>query len=135
MLTKSNIIIAIGIVIVLLGVLSLYFFWNPSQYDFFPKCPFYSVTGIYCAGCGSQRAIHQIINGHILTGIRHNYLLVLVFGVLSYKTLLFVLKKVHHKSYFDVLHIPIATKIILVLVLLFWTLRNIKMFPFTELAP
>lgn len=135
MLTKPNTLIKIGIVIVLLGALSLYFFINPSEHDFFPKCPFYSFTGIYCAGCGSQRAIHQIINGNIFTGVRHNYLLVLVFGVLSYKAIIYLLNKINKKTFSDIFHKPIATKIILVLVLLFWLLRNIRAFPFTELAP
>ncbi|MBR9845165.1 MAG: DUF2752 domain-containing protein [Algicola sp.] len=121
--------------IILLGVLSLYFFINPSEFNFFPKCPLYSYTGIYCAGCGSQRAIHQIVNGNIITGIRHNYLLILVFGVLSYKAGLYVLNNVYNKTYNDLLHKPIATKIILILVLIFWALRNINVFPFTELAP
>ena len=135
MATKSKTIMIISIVIVLFGVLSLYFFINPSEYNFFPKCPLYSYTGIYCAGCGSQRAIHQIVNGHIVTGIRHNYLLVLVIAVLAYKTVLFLLNKIYNKTYFDIFHKPIVTKIILILVLLFWALRNINHFPFTELAP
>lgn len=135
MLTKTKTLIILSIVIILLGVLSLYFFWNPSEHNIFPKCPFYSYTGIYCAGCGSQRAIHQIMNGHIITGIRHNYLLIIVFIVLSYKAILFILNKVYNKSYFDIFHKPVATKIILAIVLLFWILRNIRFFPFTELAP
>ncbi len=135
MLRKTKLIITLSIVIMLLGVLSLYFFWSPSEYDFFPKCPFYFLSGIYCAGCGSQRAIHQIINGQVINGIRHNYLLLLVFGVLTYKATLFVLNQVYNKTYFDILHKPITTKIILALVLLFWVLRNIRVFPFTELAP
>ena len=135
MLRKTKLIITLSIVIMLLGVLSLYFFWSPSEYDFFPKCPFYFLSGIYCAGCGSQRAIHQIINGQVINGIRHNYLLLLVFGVLTYKATIFVLNQVYNKTHFDIFHKPIATKIILVLVLLFWVLRNIRVFPFIELAP
>lgn len=133
--TKSNTLIKISIVILLISVLSLYLFLNPSEYDLFPKCPFYSFTGIYCAGCGSQRAIHQIVNGNIITGIQHNYLLVLVFGVLSYKTIIYFLNKIYTKTFSDIFHKPIATKIILILVLLFWMLRNIRVFPFTVLAP
>ncbi|WP_367276655.1 DUF2752 domain-containing protein [uncultured Psychroserpens sp.] len=121
--------------IVFFGILSLYFFWDPSTYRFFPKCPFYTYTGIYCAGCGSQRAIHQIINGNIIAGLRHNYLLLLLFAVLAYKAILFILLKVYNKSIPNLLHKPITTKIILVLVLLFWLFRNIRFYPFTELAP
>lgn len=133
--TKAKIIFTLGIVIVFFGALSLYLFWNPLEHNFFPKCPFYSLTGIYCAGCGSQRAIHHILNGQIITGIRHNYLLVVVIGVLTYKVFLYALNKLYNKTHFDIFHKPIATKIILVVVVVFWTLRNIKIFPFTELAP
>jgi len=131
----KKIITYIIIVIVLLGGLSLYFFWSPSEYDIFPKCPFYTVTGLHCPGCGIQRGVHDIVNGHIINGIRHNYLILLVTFVLGYKLVLFILEKKTQKTYKNLLHKPITTHIILVLVILFWLLRNINYFPFTELAP
>jgi len=36
---------------------------------------FWQLTGYYCPGCGSQRAIHCFLNGRIWEGIRYNYLL------------------------------------------------------------
>ncbi len=132
--TKLKYVI-ISIAIIVLALLSLYFFWNPSEHNFFPKCPFYSFTGIYCAGCGSQRAFHEIINGQIITGVRHNYLLLIVFLVVSYKAILFALNRLFNKTYFDLFHKPLASKVVLILVLLFWVLRNIRIYPFTELAP
>lgn len=134
--TKSKkIVIYTSIVIVFLGMLSLYFFWNPSNHAFFPKCPFYALTGIFCPGCGSQRAIHKLINGEIVEGIRHNYLILLLFVVLGYQSILFLLNKFTTTTYKNLTHKPITTKVILVIVILFWILRNISVFPFTELAP
>ena len=135
MLTKYKILIATVIVVILLGVLSLYFFYNPSQHSFFPKCPFYSITGFYCPGCGSQRAIHQIINGNIINGIRHNYLILLLALVLSYQGIIYILSKLNNSTYKNILHKPVVTKLILVIVLLFWLFRNFKWYPFTEFAP
>ena len=125
----------IFIVITCIGMLSLYFFWNPTHYNFFPKCPFYSITGMYCPGCGSQRSIHQLLNGHVFEGIRHNYLILLLGLVLSYQFSLLILNKIFHKNFKNMLHKPMTTKIILVLVIAFWVLRNFNYFPFTELAP
>src|ERR1700722_1254023 len=63
------------------------FFFNPSQYSFYPRCMFYVTTGLYCPGCGSQRALYQLFHGHLLSALRCNVLLIAalpfltVFGV------------------------------------------------------
>ena len=53
----------------------IYHFFDPAHSDWAPKCPFWLLTGYYCPGCGSQRAIHCFLNGRILEGMRYNYLL------------------------------------------------------------
>ena len=42
------------------------FFFNPSSpaNQFFPKCPFRLVTGWQCPGCGSTRALYQLLHLH-----------------------------------------------------------------------
>ena len=117
------------------GMLALYVFWNPTETNIFPKCPVYSVTGIYCPGCGSQRAAHKLLNGNIIEGIRHNYLIALLALVLSYQAFMFIMNNVLQKEIVNLLHKSKITFGILVLVILFWILRNINLFPFTELAP
>ena len=122
-------------VLILLGMLALYFNWDPSKIALFPKCPFYEITGIYCPGCGSQRAIHDIINGNLLDGLRHNYLILLVIFVIIYKGYIIFRTLVLKQAGVNLLHNPRVTNTILVLVLLFWVFRNIDFFPFNELAP
>jgi hypothetical protein len=53
----------------------LYFF-NPAESAFYPGCVFYKTTGLLCPGCGSLRALHQLLHGHILAALRFNALLV-----------------------------------------------------------
>ena len=127
-------IIIIG-VLTFLGMLALYIFWNPTETNIFPKCPVYGVTGIYCPGCGSQRAAHQILNGNIIEGLRHNYLIGLLGLVLSYQVFMFIMNNLLQKGIVNLLHKSKVTLGILVIVILFWILRNINLFPFTELAP
>ena len=122
-------------VLMFFGMLTLYFFWDPSYSNIFPKCPFYSITGIYCPGCGSQRTAHKILNGDVLEGIRHNYLIALLALVLLYQTFMFIMNKVLNKGVVNLLHKSKVTTGILILIILFWILRNINLFPFTELAP
>lgn len=130
---NSTTYISIGIALLLM--LSLYFIIDPSSTRLFPKCPFLSLTGLYCPGCGSQRAIHNLLNGNIIIGIRHNYLLILVFVVLCYQLILFIANSYFEKSFKNLFHKSSISKTILILVLAFWILRNLSVFPFTELAP
>lgn len=128
-------IVIISIVIVLLLILSLYFFIDPSSTALFPKCPFLKFTGLYCPGCGSQRAFHNILKGNIITGIKHNYLFLLAFSVIGYQLIIFVINKYSSNTYQNLLHKSSITRAILIIVVLFWILRNIPYSPFTTLAP
>ena len=38
-------------------------------------CPFYRLTGLYCPGCGSGRAVRALLHGHLLQALSYNYLL------------------------------------------------------------
>ncbi len=35
-------------------------------------CPFYSLTGLYCPGCGSGRAVYLALHGHFAESFRYN---------------------------------------------------------------
>jgi len=59
-ISKSNLCILIIALLVILIV--VYKLFDPLAYDFFPKCPFLVLTGYQCAGCGSQRAVHELLN-------------------------------------------------------------------------
>ena len=53
------------------------FFFNPVNYAFYPFCTFYRTTGLLCPGCGSLRALHHLLHGHLAEALRFNLLLVL----------------------------------------------------------
>jgi len=57
------------------GVAVLYLF-NPAQFGFYPTCLFYKTTGLLCLGCGTLRAMHQLLHGHIAAAFRFNALVV-----------------------------------------------------------
>lgn len=62
--------------LLLAGAAILYFF-NPAQFGFYPTCMFYKTTGLLCPGCGTLRATHQLLHGHIEAAFRFNALFVL----------------------------------------------------------
>ncbi len=55
----------------------LYFRFDPALYPF-PKCPFQYITGFKCPGCGSQRALHQLLHGHLGNAAQANPLFILI---------------------------------------------------------
>jgi len=52
------------------------FCFDPSRYHFYPICYFHQTTGLLCAGCGSMRALHQLLHGHWATAFRFNPLVI-----------------------------------------------------------
>ncbi|MCB0611045.1 MAG: DUF2752 domain-containing protein [Lewinella sp.] len=64
-------------IFLLSGLVWVYSSFNPSASGLFPKCPFRSLTGWQCPGCGSQRAVHYLLNGRIGPAFRANPLMVL----------------------------------------------------------
>ena len=132
---KIQIVLTLIIVIVLILMLSLYYFVDPTSSKLFLKCLFFSISNFYCPGCGTQRAIHSFLKGDMIQGIRHNYMFILVFLVISYQATIFILDKLYSKKHLNLLHKSKTTNTIFILVILFWILRNIPYYPFRELAP
>lgn len=57
--------------------LLIYFLFNPQHSLLFPKCPIYVLTGWQCPGCGSQRAIHCLLNFDFVQAFSYNALMVM----------------------------------------------------------
>ena len=125
----------IGMLVLGIALTFLYLFINPSEVDFLPKCPLYATTGIYCPGCGSQRATHQLLNFNILGVIEQNVLYFIGLLVFGYHMTVTGLKVFFKKNIFNYLYHPNTPKIILAVVILFWILRNIPSYPFDLLTP
>ena len=45
---------------------------NPEAGGYYPKCLFRMVTGLQCAGCGGQRAVHCLLHGDVARVLRYN---------------------------------------------------------------
>lgn len=47
---------------------------DPESWDIPLFCPFQSVTGLLCPGCGSLRALHDLFNARFSEAFHHNAL-------------------------------------------------------------
>ena len=121
---------------VLLLMVCLYFFIYPIYQQYFPKCIFHSLTGLYCPGCGVQRAISSLLHGNIILALRDNFLVValLPFIANSFRILFldaFSEKYLNHLKFYS----PAFQKTFLVIVIIFGVIRNIPVHPFDLFAP
>jgi hypothetical protein len=115
----------------------VYFFaFNPAeQTHLFPSCPFHAVSGWYCPGCGSQRAIHQLLHGDFVRAWGYNPLVFFAILMVGYHWGVQGLNQLKGVQIRNLIYRPLTTWIILVLVLAFWILRNLPFAPFDSLAP
>lgn len=113
-------------------IAGLYFFAFPGFGRFFPKCPFFTMTHLYCPGCGSQRCLSALLHGHIHEALHQNVLVILALPIIFYRLYLIFQKRTIQNTIFSTIAMP---WIVLVIVLLFAVLRNIPIYPFTLIAP
>ena len=77
-------IIRIGLLIGFTGLAVLFFVLDPAKHEIFPRCLFNSITGYYCPGCGSQRAIHSLLHLNFEEVVSHNFLFIPAFLLIIY---------------------------------------------------
>jgi hypothetical protein len=58
------------------------FRFSPQEYSFYPRCPFYALTGHYCPGCGATRAIAELLHGHVAAALHFNAAVTLLLPIL-----------------------------------------------------
>ena len=104
--------------------------YNPATSAIYPPCPFRVLTGLQCPGCGSLRALHQLLHGHLLGALRLNPMMVIALPFLAHYF-------VRHELVGRTAHgsVPGPWRAWLVWALLgvivvFWFSRNIPCYPF-----
>ncbi|MBU2906060.1 MULTISPECIES: DUF2752 domain-containing protein [Arenibacter] len=132
---RKKIVVAIILGVVFLGILLLYFFYNPSNSNHFPQCPFLTATGYYCTGCGSQRALHDLLHLDIMGVAKHNLLFIPAFLLIAYHWVRSYAPLKGKESLPDLIYHPKTPIVLFIIITLFTILRNIHLYPFTLLAP
>lgn len=110
--------------------LALYYFFAPTEYSIFPVCPIYKYTGYYCAGCGIQRSLHNLLHFEWLDMLRNNIFLPvwIAFG------LDYIYKWGNEKKVAWVSRMSIVIPVIIAM-LLYMVLRNLHYPIFSYLVP
>ena len=131
---RRSLTVVIGLCVMVLLAILLYRF-GPSV-PWLPGCWFHRVTGLDCPGCGMTRAAHAALYGRWAEAFRFNPLGMLLLPAALVGIGLELAGWLRGKP------LPVRFRIggrwvwgLLVMLLVFWVLRNIPVWPFTLLAP
>jgi heme/copper-type cytochrome/quinol oxidase subunit 4 len=131
--TKNKLIL---IVFAAFFSLIILFLFNPAKSKIYPPCPFKFLTGYYCPGCGTLRALHQLFHGHLIAAIKLNSLMIFSIPLLLYLLLYKLNIKINGRQLFPNATFPFSFYVILLtIIILYWILRNVPIHPFDYLAP
>ena len=111
------------------GTIYLYIF-EPGKSGFFPACPFRTLTGFTCPGCGSTRGLHRLLHGDVIAAFELNPLMVLSLPFLLYALVRYTTAAVTGRP---LQRNRLNSKYIwmlFVVIMCFWVFRNTRLYPF-----
>ncbi len=76
-MNRRQLFIILGGIVAIVLFIAVYDSYNPTITKWMPKCPSMLLFGVECPGCGTQRAIHSILNGEFRAAFFYNPLMVL----------------------------------------------------------
>lgn len=97
---------------------------DPTEPGRYPTCPFLAVTGHWCPGCGSLRAMHSLSNGEIDTALGLNVLTVSVLPLVAFLWWRWIRRQWGSAPRAALAH-PVYLYGLLVVVVVFWVARNL----------
>jgi hypothetical protein len=100
-----------------------------------PPCPFQLLTGLSCPGCGSLRALHELMHGRLAAALDLNALTVLLLPLLGAAMADEIGLLARGRALGRLLYRRELALALLGLVTAFGVLRNLGVFPFARLAP
>jgi hypothetical protein len=106
------------------------FIFEPGKSGFFPACPFRTLTGFTCPGCGSTRGLHRLLHGDVVAAFEFNPLMVLSLPFLLYALVRYTAAAVSgrplQRHYVNAKYIWMLFAVIMS----FWIFRNTRFYPF-----
>ena len=117
-----------------LGLVLLEIF-DPATSGIFPPCPVHYLTGWYCPGCGSLRAIHQLLHGNLRAAWAMNPLSMVLLPFLSYGLISSVLFELRGRGLPEPFLRAAWIRALGAVIVLFGIARNLPLHPFDWLVP
>ena len=112
---------AIAVIAIAAGV--IYYFFDPSESGWMPRCLWKTLTGWDCPGCGSQRMAHALLHGDFAAAWHANAFALCMLPLVSFYVYL-ELAHLRHPRLYAGLHHPLAIALLVAAVTLWTILRN-----------
>jgi hypothetical protein len=120
---------ALAVGVVILAV------FDPARSGIFPPCPVRYLTGWYCPGCGSLRAIHQLLRGNLRAAWALNPLTIILLPFLTYGLASSALFEISGQGLPQPFLRAFWIRALGAAIILFGIARNLPLYPFDLLAP
>lgn len=106
------------------AVAYLYMKFDPAESVMFPRCIFHELTGLSCPGCGSQRAIHALLNLDLRGALGSNALLVLSLPFMALLVFAWLMRR-RFPALYDRLGRRAVIWTVFAVIMFWWILRNV----------
>ena len=132
-LTEHKLLVATS----LLGITGLVILraFDPSTSGIFPPCPVRYLTGFYCPGCGTLRALHALLQGDLYRAWAMNPFAVTALPFVCYGLASETLSVLRGKGLPQVIVPANWLRALAVAIVLYGVARNLPIHPFNLLAP
>jgi hypothetical protein len=131
--TAGTVLAAAGVGLLVVGIWMLRTFDPNTAGSLFPPCLLFTVTGLYCPGCGLTRALHALVHFDLPRALAMNSLIVVSLP-------LWALMAMHGAGGRPRLSAAVTRVLFngsywIFALVLFGVLRNLPWSPFSALAP
>jgi uncharacterized protein DUF2752 len=109
--------------------------FDPATSGIFPPCPIRYLTGLYCPGCGSLRAMHALLHGELARAWAMNPLMIVMLPFVTYGLVSAALLELRGNGLPEVMLPAKWIRAFCVVVVLYAVARNLPLYPFDLLAP
>jgi len=116
------------------GIVMLAVF-DPATSGVFPPCPVLYLTGWYCPGCGSLRALHQLLHGNLHAAWAMNPLMILLLPFVCYGLASHGLGAIRGRRLPQLFLPAIWIQALGCVIIVYGIVRNLPFHPFDLLAP
>ena len=107
----------------------------PRLHALIPPCPFRSLTGLYCPGCGTGRMAQALVQGDVLAALRFNPVAFALIPVIGYALARDCLRVFGIARLPRILMSRVTVAAIPWLIAAYWIARNLPWPPFSWLSP
>lgn len=112
------------------GALGMVALVDPARSHRYPRCIFLSLTGLECPGCGTTRAMHQMLHGDLLHALDLNPLAMVALPWLLWRFGNWMVGRTPNSRLADARWLYALVAVVVV----YAVLRNIPAAPFSYLA-